>query len=702
MLDRRPTWGGRRRNHISIALEPLDDRATAQLVRALAEGASDELVDAIVARAEGNPFFAGEIVSAVVERVKSFKDPAQVQEALARLPDTVQATVLARLDELPDDEREVLRVGSVFGRTFRPQGVAALVDRVGLEGASLADVCARLSERDLVRPTGADGYTFRHILIREVAYSTLPRSTRARLHGAAGRWLEQRAAVGEEALAELVAYHFREAASIATAMELEHAAELRDSARVWLVRASQMARSGAASVEARQHASDALQFGREEDWPELYELLGDVEIGGSPMIVAYATALDHADRLGRSDDEKLRLLSKQLMIEMRSQGSVASRMTDARLSSLRGLGGSLLERSADPLARAWFLAADSFYPFWICSASGQHDELLAVAERSASQALELARKLDDANLQSAALDALGSLAGHRWDWRRSMEFGHERIAMGSRLALAEQIDAYAMTTRSAVLAGELSAADEASAAGLAMIQPGQALDMTLHLVAWRVVALLLLGKWTEAVSEAELAEKLWRQSGQPAAGYSLRGFDAGIIVCRARRDEAVHARLLAAVEQINGSFRVRGWMAIANNDLDEIPGTVTNDDGLVEEFAFEYATMAMSLLSDVLHAAPRPQLEQALEQARAADTPLLEAEIRRSLALSGDDLPGLKAALSIFDRCGARPNAARVKCEIALLDGDGAAFEAGLHDLESIGDVVQAERYSKRWSSRGR
>ena len=162
LLDRRPAWGGGRRNNVTIALEPLDDRATEQLVRTLAEGAPDGLVRAVVSRAEGNPFFAGEIISSVYERVRSFDDPVQIEAALARLPDTVQATVLARLDELPDDEREVLRVGSVFGRTFRPQGVAALIGRDEVGRESVARISESLSERDLVRPTGADGYSFRH------------------------------------------------------------------------------------------------------------------------------------------------------------------------------------------------------------------------------------------------------------------------------------------------------------------------------------------------------------------------------------------------------------------------------------------------------------------------------------------------------------------------------------------------------------
>src|ERR1700719_1020703 len=65
LLDRRPGWGGGRRSYMSISLEPLSDRDTAQLVDQLLEGCSPELVDRIVRRAEGNPFFAGELIRSV-------------------------------------------------------------------------------------------------------------------------------------------------------------------------------------------------------------------------------------------------------------------------------------------------------------------------------------------------------------------------------------------------------------------------------------------------------------------------------------------------------------------------------------------------------------------------------------------------------------------------------------------------------------
>ncbi|TMD47416.1 MAG: hypothetical protein E6I86_09230 [Chloroflexi bacterium] len=197
LLDRRPTWGGGRRNYLSISLEPLSDRDTAQLVEQLLEGCTPELVDRIVRRAEGNPFFAGELIRSVAERAGS-----------DQLPDTVQATVLARIDLLTAEERRIIQLGSVFGRAFRAPGLLALEPTLmGVDG-----VIEQLVDKDLLRATGADIFGFRHILIREVAYQTLTRAERGRLHAAAAQWLEGIAGEREDSLAELIAYHYREAA----------------------------------------------------------------------------------------------------------------------------------------------------------------------------------------------------------------------------------------------------------------------------------------------------------------------------------------------------------------------------------------------------------------------------------------------------------------------------------------------------------
>src|SRR6202022_4184760 len=170
LLDRRPGWGGGRRNYVSISLEPLSDRGTPQLIDQLLEGCSPELVVRIVRRAEGNPFFAGELIRSVVE-----------QAGADQLPDTVQATVVARLDLLASEERRIVQLGSVFGRAFRPPGLLALEPTL----QRVDEVIDRLVDKDLLRPTGTDIFAFRHILIREVAYQTLTRAERGRLHAAA-------------------------------------------------------------------------------------------------------------------------------------------------------------------------------------------------------------------------------------------------------------------------------------------------------------------------------------------------------------------------------------------------------------------------------------------------------------------------------------------------------------------------------------
>src|SRR5436309_7564312 len=173
LLDRRPNWGGGRLNHLAIALEPLPNEAISDLIRHLLDTDEPELVKLVSERSEGNPFYASELVRSYLEH-----------GSLARLPDTVQATVLARLDLLPAAERRVLQLGSVFGRSFRATGVAAI--EAG-DAARVQQLSESLVDRDLIRPSEADRYSFRHILIQEVAYSTLPRFERARLHAAAAR-----------------------------------------------------------------------------------------------------------------------------------------------------------------------------------------------------------------------------------------------------------------------------------------------------------------------------------------------------------------------------------------------------------------------------------------------------------------------------------------------------------------------------------
>src|SRR5438552_4677341 len=118
LLERRPAWGGGRRNHVSLSLEPLDEGSIVQLVENILDGPAPELMPVVVQRSEGNPFYAGEIVRTFLERGVDLRNPEALAVAAAGLPDTVQATVLARLDALDPIARRTLQLGSVFGRGF--------------------------------------------------------------------------------------------------------------------------------------------------------------------------------------------------------------------------------------------------------------------------------------------------------------------------------------------------------------------------------------------------------------------------------------------------------------------------------------------------------------------------------------------------------------------------------------------------------
>src|SRR6267143_3273758 len=383
LLDRRPGWGGGRRNYVSISLEPLNDRETAQLIDQLLEGCSPELVDRIVRRAEGNPFFAGELIRSVAER-----------GGTDQLPDTVQATVLARLDQLAPEERRVIQLGSVFGRAFRPPGLLALEPKL----TSVEEVIERLVDKDLLRPTGTDIFAFRHILIREVAYQTLTRAERGRLHAAAAAWLAGIAGEREDSLAELIAFHYREAASIATAQRPNDSqtVEGRKEAMEWLIRATEVAAAATATIEGSRHLRGAIEFAEPARLPDLYQRLGEIGESSDVAVPAYLTALRLCREQGRPPEQELQVMTGLLSIYTRSQGSVADRLSFDAMREFREDAAKVAARVKDERLLARYMAADSFYPFWMVGGSiPPSADDLAAARASAEKAVTIARRLDD-------------------------------------------------------------------------------------------------------------------------------------------------------------------------------------------------------------------------------------------------------------------------------------------------------------------
>ncbi|HET7678284.1 MAG TPA: adenylate/guanylate cyclase domain-containing protein [Candidatus Limnocylindrales bacterium] len=698
LLDRRPGWGAGRRNHLSLALEPLDDAAVAEMVRHLLESASPEIVSAVVERSEGNPFYAGEIVRSIVDRVGPRASNEEVVAALATLPDTVQATVLARLDAVDAAERRVLQLGAVFGRTFRTAGIAALEPSIADRADALAD---SLAKREMIRSSGGDGFAFRHILIREVAYSTLPRAERARLHAAAGAWLEARAVGREEEYAELIAEHFREAAGLAATLELSEAADISAVAVRWLRQAAETAMRAAANIEAARHLRSALELAAPDVHPEILEAIGDTYAGGDATVAAYEEAYRRATAAGRTVNDRLRVLAKLLEYEMRFQASVGGRRTPEAMRALLDEGRALLSEATDERARGHFHVAQAFLPWWISTGTGGRveEEATAEAERSGLRALEIAERIGDANLASAARDALGGAAQDRGDWKAAYRYAAERLELGERLDLKERLDARGVLVWSAVNMGRLDEADRVSAETLAMVQPGQMPNWTLHIAAWRTYGLYLQGRWDEALEAAERGHRLWIDTGRTAAGYSVHGFRSALLIARARGHPAESERWREVIDEILARFApdshvVRFVRAIIADDPAAMVPLLEQDVPAtgVERFERAYAFCAD-------HGAYLPSpgaVGRALERARHDGTPIFEGQVHRVAALVHADPAEADLARALFDACGALPSAARARCEAALLRRSADELAAGMAILERLGDAEQIARYERR------
>jgi len=171
-----------------------------------------EVGEAIYAKTKGNPLFLEEVVHAlqapgVLERILGASSVARAAEMAAlAIPDRVQGLLMSRIDALAPDTREVLKVGSVIGRSFDEAMLAGIEDEL-LRPASLRRVFYELIAAALVVPdrgglagaaapeataaeTGGPAVSFRHALVQDVAYESLPFARRRDLHGRVARYLE--------------------------------------------------------------------------------------------------------------------------------------------------------------------------------------------------------------------------------------------------------------------------------------------------------------------------------------------------------------------------------------------------------------------------------------------------------------------------------------------------------------------------------
>jgi len=248
LLARRPSWAGGMRAYTSLALEPLPAAEAADLTRRLLslhrleEGL--ERVEELASTAEGNPLFIEELASSIKEGATG---------GPGALPTSVLGIVGARLDALPAAERSILLDAAVVGKIFWRTAIARL--QPGRQ--DLSDVLGSLEQRGLIRREavsrirGEQQYSFKHMLIRDVAYKTLPRAERRKRHAVAAQFLEEATPDLGDAAAAL-AHHWREAGEDKLALG-------------YVLAAADQAGRGWAKERAIELYREALGLLREED-----------------------------------------------------------------------------------------------------------------------------------------------------------------------------------------------------------------------------------------------------------------------------------------------------------------------------------------------------------------------------------------------------------------------------------------------------
>jgi tetratricopeptide (TPR) repeat protein len=419
LLEQRPGWGARVRA-TTLELEALSSEDAARMLDELLGGTLPVgLREVVVQRAEGNPFFVEELLGTLIDR--QLLERQNGSWRLAELPsdfavpDTVKAVVAARVDLLEPAEKQALQAASVIGRIFWASPIYELVPG--------ADPDLRiLEERDFIRRRpgstvpGDREYAIKHALTREVAYASLPKAKRTRLHAAFARWIE-RNGEGRDEYTPLLAHHYAEAVGADDSdlvwageeMELE---ELRASALVWLRRAAEAA-IGRFEIDdglALLHRALALEPD-EADRAALWREVGRANVfkmDGEAFWTAMMNSLeDTTDEATVADTYSI------LAFQTATRAAMWKRRPDREL--IAGWIGRALELSeVDTPSRARALIAQvNFDP-----------------ERSgaaAQEAIALADRIDDMELRSWGWDALSGAAYAHGDYEEAYTWARRRF-----------------------------------------------------------------------------------------------------------------------------------------------------------------------------------------------------------------------------------------------------------------------------------
>jgi class 3 adenylate cyclase/tetratricopeptide (TPR) repeat protein len=527
LYERHPGWGGGKRNSNTISLSPLGADDTARLLAALLQKAvlPAETQRTLLERAGGNPLYAEEFVRMLSDR-GVLTEQGELSDDDIAVPDNVQALIAARLDTLPPDRKALLHDGAVVGKVFWAGAIASMGDR---DESFVRSGLHELARKELVRSARTSSvseqaeYSFWHLLVRDVAYSQIPRADRAHKHVAAAEWVERMAGERVTDHAELLAYHYEQA------LELTHAAGEAKGLEALAFRFLVLAGDRAGSLDlqkAESYYRRAVEIAP-DDLDKARALLKAAE-ASTALTADRQEALElfrrHGDELGMG--EAMVGLSWQAWITGHS----------AESSAILDEATELLERH--PPGRELSLAYRR---------RAGRDMIMGRAEAavvSAEKALELSERLGLHEHSTSVLQFRGIARCELGE----VESGLEDLRAGLRLTLERGYTTAAGTGHSNL--GSFAWLLEGPEAGLEVHNAGIEFAERRGipgLVAWLKAEttwmLFDLGRWDEVLKATEDVVQWDRSVGGALQGIAARVYQAQVLV---RRGETEEAAALAA------------------------------------------------------------------------------------------------------------------------------------------------------------
>ena len=396
LLDERPRFLAGHPGAHSIQLRELSRADTARVLGNLIGDLQLPAIleDRILSVADGNPLFAEQMISMLIDSGVIREQDGGWEFAGGyddvTVPPNISALLASRLDRLPRLERGIVERAAVIGLEFHTAAVAALA----LDGDAEADLAPPLSAlcaKRLIRATGAgiggEGYQFSHLLVRDAAYDRLLKRTRARLHERLADWVLEVFGTRAAEFEEIIGYHleqsFRYRAELGP-LDAQTGFLGERAARHLGVAGSRAVDRGdmPAAASLLQRAAGLLDEGHQER-PRLLLAAGEALTDAGELAAAEATleAARHGavllgnDAIGRSAE----LAGLQLRYT-----TEATSVRDGVVARVRELM-PLLEEAADHhgLARAWRLLT---YAHWRATRFGRAAEAAEQAIRHATQA----------------------------------------------------------------------------------------------------------------------------------------------------------------------------------------------------------------------------------------------------------------------------------------------------------------------------